>query len=95
MSGAGALTMARIEAYYFTNGCFMRKNHIIDNVGRVSHLPATIVQGRYDVICPPVTACKLAAKWGGNAKLQIIDAAGHSTFESGIAHALMAALEAI
>ena len=50
---------------------------------------------RHDVICPPVTACKLAAKWGENAKLQIIDAAGHSTFESGIAHALMAALEEI
>ena len=95
VGGTGALTMARIEAYYFINDCFMPKNHIMDNVGRVSHLPAIIVQGRYDVICPPATACKLAAKWGSNAKLQIIDAAGHSTFESGIAHALMAALEAI
>ena len=73
----------------------MSENHIMDNVGCISHLPAIIVQGRHDVICPPVTACKLAAKWGENAKLQIIDAAGHSTFESGIAHALMAALEEI
>ena len=73
----------------------MPENHIMHNVGRVSHLPVVIVQGRHDVICPPVTAYKLAAKWGGNAKLQIIDAAGHSTFESGIAHALMAALEEI
>ena len=95
MGGTGALTMARIEAFYFINDCFMPENHIMDNVGSVSHLPAYIVQGRHDVICPPVTACKLAAKWGGNAKLQIIDAAGHSTFESGIAHALMAALEEI
>ena len=95
VGGSGALTMARIEAYYFINDCFMPKNHIMDNVGCISHLPAIIVQGRHDVICPPVTACKLAAKWGGNAKLQIIDAAGHSTFESGIAHALMAALEEI
>ena len=95
VGGTGALTMARIEAYYFINDCFMPENHIMDNIGRVSHLPAIIVQGRHDVICPPVTACKLAAKWGGNAKLQIIDAAGHSTFESGIAHALMAALEEI
>ena len=95
MVGAGALTMARIEAYYFINDCFMPENHIMDNIRRVSHLPATIVQGRHDVICPPVTAWKLAAEWGGNAKLQIIDAAGHSTFESGIAHALMGALDEI
>ena len=87
MGGTGALTMARIEAYYFINDCFMPKNHIMDNIGRVSHLPAIIVQGRHDVICPPVTARKLAAKWGENARLQIIEAAGHSTFESGIAHA--------
>ena len=95
MGGTGALTMARIEAYYFINDCFMPDNHIMDNIGRVFHLPAILVQGRHDVICPPVTACKLAEKWGGKAKLQIIDSAGHSTFESGIAHALMAALEEI
>ena len=64
VGGSGALTMARIEAYYFINDCFMPKNHIMDNVGCISHLPAIIVQGRHDVICPPVTACKLAAKWG-------------------------------
>ncbi len=95
MSGSGALTMARIEAYYFIHDCFLPKNHIMENVGRVAHLPATIVQGRHDVICPPFTACRLAAKWGHKAKLEIIDAAGHSTFETGIAHALMAALEDI
>ena len=95
MGGAGALTMARIEAHYFINDCFMPDNHIMDNVGRIAHLPATIVQGRHDVICPPITASRLAAKWGRKAKLEIIDAAGHSTFESGIAHALMAALEEI
>ena len=95
VGGTGALTMARIEAYYFINDCFMPENHIMENIGRLAHLPAIIVQGRHDVICPPVTACKLAAKWGKNAKLKIIDAAGHSTFESGIAHALLAALEEI
>jgi len=95
MGGAGALTMARIEAHYFVNDCFMPDNHIMDNIGRIAHLPATIVQGRHDVICPPITASRLAAKWGRKAKLEIIDAAGHSTFESGIAHALMAALEEI
>ena len=95
MGGAGALTMARIEAHYFVNDCFMPENHIMDNVGLIAHLPVIIVQGRHDVICPPVTAYELAAKWGEKAKLQIVDSAGHSTFESGIAHALMTALEEI
>ena len=95
MGGPGALTMARIEAYYFINDCFMPANHIINNVDSIAHLPVTIVQGRHDVICPPTTAFQLAAKWGGNAKLEIVDVAGHSTFESGIAHALLAALEEI
>ena len=93
MAGPGALTMARIEAYYFLNNCFMPPNHIINNVELITHLPVTIVQGRHDVICPPTTAFQLAKKWGEKAKLKIVDVAGHSTFESGIAHALMAALE--
>ena len=95
MSGSSALSMARIEAHYFMHGCFMPENHILDNIDRLRHLPAYIVQGRHDVICPPITAQRLADAWGRNARLQIIDEAGHSTFESGIAHALMAALDQI
>ena len=95
MGGAGALTMARIEAYYFMNDCFMPADHIINNIELIAHLPVTIVQGRHDVICPPITAFQLAAKWGKRAKLEIVDVAGHSTFESGIAHALMAALKEV
>ena len=87
--------MARIEAHYFVNNCFMPDDHIIQNVGRIQHLPATIVQGRHDVICPPRTAFELARAWGNRARLELVDAAGHSTFETGIAHALMTALEEI
>ena len=95
MGGSAALTMARIEAYYFVNDCFMPANHIMNNVEVIAHLPVTIVQGRHDVICPPNTAFQLAAKWGKKANLEIIDVAGHSTFESGIAQALMAALQEV
>ena len=95
MSGVGALSMARIEAHYFVNDCFMPRNHIIENIGRIRHLPAQIVQGRHVVICPPVTACRLAAAWGPMARLQIVDEAGHSTFESGIAEALLTALDEV
>ena len=95
MSGTAALSMARIEAHYFRHQCFMPDAHILSNIDRIKHLPAHIIQGRHDVICPPFTAQKLALAWGNNARLQMIDEAGHSTFERGIAHALLAALETI
>ena len=95
MSGTAALSMARIEAHYFRHQCFMPDAHILSNIDRIKHLPAHIIQGRHDVICPPFTAQKLALTWGKNARLQMIDEAGHSTFERGIAHALLAALDTI
>jgi len=93
VSGRGALSMARIEAHYFVNDCFMPENHIIDNIGRIKHLKASIIQGRHDVICPPHTARQLALAWGPMANLTLIDDAGHSTFEKNIANALLAALD--
>ena len=95
MSGTAALSMARIEAHYFRHQCFMPDAHILSNIDRIKHLPAHIIQGRHDVICPPFTAQKLALAWGKNARLKMIDEAGHSTFERGIAHALLAALNTI
>lgn len=93
VAGKGALSMARIEAHYFVNNCFMPPNHILNNVGKVNHLKLHVIQGRHDVICPPMTARKLTKKWGSRADLKLIDDAGHSTFETGIAHALLAALD--
>jgi proline iminopeptidase len=93
VTGQSALSMARLEAHYFVNDCFMPPNHIMNNIGVIKHLPAHIIQGRHDVICPPATAHHLAAAWGSNAILQIIDDAGHSTFENGIALALLSALD--
>ena len=93
VGGKSALSMARLEAHYFVNHCFLAPNQILENLDRIKHLPAEIIQGRHDVICPPVTARKLAKAWGPQARLRLIDEAGHSTFESGIAHALLAALE--
>ena len=85
--------MARLEAHYFVNQCFLAPDYILENLDRIKHLPAEIIQGRHDVICPPVTARLLAKGWGSEPKLRLIDEAGHSTFEAGIAHALLAALE--
>jgi proline iminopeptidase len=88
-AGPMALSLALLEAHYFINDCFMPQNHLLDNLSKISHLPAWIVQGRHDVICPPHTAHTLAKKWGAKAKLVIVDEAGHSAFEVGIVSQLM------
>ena len=93
VSGKSALSMARLEAHYFVNDCFLPPDHIMKHINIIRHLPAHIIQGRHDVICPPVTAHRLAEAWGRQATLRLVDDAGHSTFETGIAHALLASLD--
>jgi proline iminopeptidase len=61
-------------------------------MGRIGHIPAEIVQGRYDMICPARTAFELAAAWP-SARLSIVPDAGHSALEPGIRRALVAAVE--
>ena len=94
-AGPMALSLALLEAHYFTNDCFMPQNHLLDNLSTISHLPAWIVQGRHDVICPPHTAHTLAKRWGAQAKLVLVDEAGHSAFEAGIVSQLMNGLSHI
>ena len=86
--GPGVLAMARIEAHYMVHGGFLEPDQLL------VHLPAIIVQGRYDVICPPATAEELARSWPG-AQLTILADAGHSAMESSTRMALVAAVEAM
>lgn len=90
--GASSLALARIEAHYFRNGMFLPENHILANLGLISHLPVSIVQGRYDTICPIVTADELARAWPG-ANYVVVPDAGHSAMEPGIRAALVGATE--
>lgn len=94
-AGDSALSLALLEAHYFTNECFMPENHLLDNVARLNHLPAIVVQGRHDVICPPFTAYRLVEAWGRQAQLRMVDDAGHSAFESGIVGRLMRGLDEV
>jgi proline iminopeptidase len=64
----------------------------VRNIGLLQHLPAIIVQGRYDVICPPATAWRLHAAWP-QARLQIVEDAGHAAFEPGTQAALVGATD--
>lgn len=86
-----ALAFARIENHYFVNGGWLREGQLIDEVGRIRHLPAVIVQGRYDLPCPVVTADDLHRAWP-EADYRLV-LAGHAAMEPAIAAALVAATD--
>ncbi|OLP07180.1 proline iminopeptidase [Rhodoferax antarcticus ANT.BR] len=87
-----ALGVGRLGAHYFCNKMFLTEGQLIDNMDRIAHLPAVIIQGRYDVLCPPRTAWQLRQAWP-NASFQVVDDAGHAACEPGISSALVAATE--
>jgi len=83
-----ALSIARIECHFFSNNCFFRPNQLLEDMDRISHLPAYIVHGRYDMVCPIDQAVLLKQHWD-NAELKIISDAGHAVTEHGISKALV------
>ncbi len=87
-----ALGLARIEAHYFLHDIFLPENALLTNVARLRGIPGVIVQGRYDMLCPIITAHELAQAWP-EADYRIIPDAGHSAWEPGIARALVSALD--
>jgi len=87
-----ALAIARIEAHYFVHDAFIEPDRILANLSRIRHLPCTIVQGRYDIICPPAAADALARAWPGCEYVVVADA-GHSVREPGTTQALVAAVQ--
>jgi len=88
-----ALQFARIESHYFVNGGFLKtETQIFDDVPKIRHIPCTIVQGRYDVVCPADTAWELHKRWP-EAEFHIISDAGHSAKEEGIVSALVTAAD--
>ncbi|MEL6215371.1 MAG: prolyl aminopeptidase [Pseudomonadota bacterium] len=89
---AHALAMARIECHYFMNCGFMSPGQLIDEIDKIRDVPAVIVQGRYDVVCPMISAWELHAAWP-ESRLVIVSNAGHSAFEPGNASALVAATD--
>ncbi|MBK1987250.1 prolyl aminopeptidase [Sphaerospermopsis aphanizomenoides BCCUSP55] len=88
-----ATAFARIECHYFINrGFFATENQLLDNVDHIRHIPAVIVQGRYDVVCPMVSAWELHQAWP-EAEFIVIPDAGHSMSEPGIRDALINATD--
>lgn len=87
-----ALGLARIEAHYFLHDIFMPPDALLRNVGRIRHIPGVIVQGRYDAVCPVITADELHRAWP-EAEYIIVPDAGHAAWEPGICAELVRATE--
>ncbi|CAL1538793.1 unnamed protein product [Lymnaea stagnalis] len=79
-----ALQLARIESHYFVNGGFFKyENQVINEVDKIKHIPATIVQGRYDIVCPMDTAWQLHKRWP-EAEFYLAPDCGHESDEPAI-----------
>jgi proline iminopeptidase len=94
-SSSYALAFARLENHYFTHGGFLEEDgQILRDMRRIAHVPGHIVQGRYDMICPPWTAARLHEAWPGST-LSMIPAAGHALSEPGITAALVSIMDGL
>jgi len=88
-----ALGLARIEAHYFKHDIFLPPDFLLKEIRRLAAVPGIIVQGRYDIVCPAVSADDLHRAWP-EAEYHVVADAGHSAFEPGIRSLLVAATEA-
>jgi proline iminopeptidase len=80
-----------MEAHYFRNDCFMRPNQLMAEAGRLAEIPGIIVQGRYDLLCPPATSHALHAAWP-QSEVRLVEGAGHTLYDPGVRNAVMKAI---
>jgi proline iminopeptidase len=93
--GDYARAFARLENHYFINNGFLKfDGQILAHMGRISHIPAVIVQGRYDMICPPLSAWRVAELWPA-CELKMVRNAGHALSEPGISAELVRVMDQI
>ena len=80
-----------MEAHYFVNDCFMRPNQLLEETDKLKGIPGVIVQGRYDMLCPPSTSQALAARWA-DSEVHVVESAGHTLYDPGVRNAVMRAI---
>ncbi len=80
-----------MEWHYVSRGCFLEPGQLLRDAHRLADIPGIVVQGRYDMLCPPRAAAALADAWG-NADLRIVSEAGHAASEPALRSALIAAI---
>jgi proline iminopeptidase len=89
---AGALPATPfMEAHYFQNNSFMHPDQLIAEAGKLAGIPGIIVQGRYDLLCPPAISHALAAVWR-EAEVRLVEGAGHTLYDPGVRDAVMKAI---
>lgn len=89
---ASALSIARLECHYFHNELITPENSILGTIEKFRHIPAIIIQGRYDAICPIITAHKLHLAWP-EADYIVVPDGGHSALDPAIRSRLIEATE--
>ncbi|HEY5128615.1 MAG TPA: prolyl aminopeptidase [Bradyrhizobium sp.] len=80
-----------MEAHYFQNDCFMKPGQLLAEAGKLAGIPGIIVQGRYDLLCPPATSHALGAAWP-RSEVRFVEGAGHSLYDAGVRDAVMRAI---
>jgi proline iminopeptidase len=80
-----------MEAHYFSNDSFMQPNQLLEQAERLSGIPGIIVQGRYDLLCPPKNSHALAARWPA-AEIRMVEGAGHTLYDPGVRNTVMRAI---
>jgi proline iminopeptidase len=90
--GPAVLARVRVQLHYLANRCFLEPGELLAGLRRLQGLPALLVQGRRDLVCPPVTAYELARRWPG-ARLRMVEEGGHSALHPAMARALVQATD--
>jgi proline iminopeptidase len=80
-----------MEAHYFHHDCFMKPGQLLAKARKLKAIPGLIVQGRYDLLCPPATSHALVARWP-DAEVRLVEGAGHSLYDPGVRDAVMRAI---
>jgi proline iminopeptidase len=89
LKSSGALpSTPAMEAHYFQNDCFLKPGQLLAEAGKLTGIPGIIVQGRYDLLCPPATSHALGAVWR-EAEIRIVEDAGHLLYDPGVRDAVM------
>ncbi len=91
---AESLAIARIEAHFMINNLFVKEAQLLENMPKISHIPGYIIQGRYDAICPPISAWELHKSWPSS-ELTMLHDAGHSASEPSITRHLVRVMDSL
>ncbi|MCW5627077.1 MAG: prolyl aminopeptidase [Burkholderiales bacterium] len=91
---AALVARARVQVHYLAHDSFLRPGQLLDGVATIAHLPAILLHGRMDFVCPPVTAHALARRWP-NARLTFVEQAKHASSHPALERTLVAAADAV